>query len=243
MPSRDPRDAPAGAATAELRNIAYAPAGTALLDGLSLSLDGEGVTTLMGPNGAGKSLTLRLIAGLIAPCGGEVSLSADLRARVALVFQSPVLLRRSARANLDHALRVYEVPRAGRASRIAALLAQAGLSEIAHRPARALSGGEQQRLAMARALAMAPRLLLLDEPTASLDPASTAAIEGLILDAAQTGAKILLVTHDANQARRLARQIIFMHRGRVCEQTPADRFFKAPASKEARAYLAGRLLV
>ena len=229
----------------EMRDVMV---GAGLLDGVSMALTPGSRTVLMGPNGAGKSLTLRVLAGLIAPGAGTVTFAGRAPAfrRVALVFQRPVLLRRSVAANLDHALATYGAPRAERSGRIADLLALAGLERLADRPARVLSGGEQQRLAMARALAAEPSLLLLDEPTASLDPQATAAIEALVDRTAAAGVKTVLVTHDRDQARRLA------GRGRVPApradrrmQAPADPLLRpAPQSPEAaRAYLAGRLLL
>jgi tungstate transport system ATP-binding protein len=199
----------------------------------------------MGPNGAGKSLTLRILAGLLQPTSGKVRFSGGRPTprELALVFQKPVLLRRSVHANLHHALATYGAPRAERPDRIAELLRTTGLDGLGSRPARRLSGGEQQRLAMARALAARPRFLLLDEPTASLDPQSTAAIEALIRRAAGEGVKVVLVTHDRDQAARLAGDVVFLNRGRVAEAAPARRFFEAPASAEARSYLRGELLV
>jgi len=217
--------------------------GRAVLDGVSFAVDAPGVTALMGPNGAGKSLCLRLMAGLEAPDAGAVRFRPARPAPrdLALVFQKPVLLRRSVRGNLAHALGLLRVPAAQ--ARLAELLELAGLTGRARHPARRLSGGEQQRLAMARALAAEPAWLLLDEPTASLDPAATLAIETLIRRAAAAGTRIVLVTHDAHQAARLAERIVFLHHGRVAETAPAARFFERPESREARAYLAGDLLI
>lgn len=230
-----------------LKDVVVGASGARLLDGVSLSLSPGPRTVLMGPNGAGKSLTLRVLGGLIAPAAGAVEFGgrADSAAfrRIALVFQRPVLLRRSVSANLAHALAVQGVPRAARRARIEELLGLAGLEALADRPARVLSGGEQQRLALVRALAAEPSLLLLDEPTASLDPQATAAIEGLIGRAAASGVKTLLVTHDLGQAKRMADEVIFLHRGRVVETAPASDFFAAPASGAAQAYLDGRLLI
>jgi tungstate transport system ATP-binding protein len=202
----------------------------------------------MGPNGAGKSLLLRLVAGLLQPSGGRItygSRTADEAAlrRIAVVFQRPVVLRRSVEANLRHALATYGVPRRERARRIEQLLDLGQLQEIAERPARVLSGGEQQRLSMVRALAAEPELLLLDEPTASLDPQATAAIEALIGQAAASGVKVVLVTHDRGQAQRLADEVLFLHRGRLAEASAADAFFNKPNSAAAQAYLEGRLLL
>ena len=228
-----------------LEDLVLERGGRRLVDGLSMTLGPAGVTALMGPNGAGKSLTLRLIAGLIEADRGQVRFAGGDPApqEMALVFQKPVLLRRSVRANLDHALKTYGVPRRERAGRLAELLALGQLESLAERPARVLSGGEQQRVAMVRALAAKPRYLLLDEPTVSLDPQATAAIEALVSRAVADGARVILVTHDRGQAQRLADDIRFLHRGRLVEAAAAARFFRAPQSAEARAYLAGELLL
>ncbi|MEO1491408.1 MAG: ATP-binding cassette domain-containing protein [Pseudomonadota bacterium] len=228
-----------------LRDISVTLGETPVLRGLEMVLGATGITAMMGPNGAGKSATLRVIAGLLLPDSGAVAgrkPHATPR-EVALVFQKPVLLRRSARANLAHALATYGVPKHQRDAEVNTLLHKAGLTAQADRPARALSGGEQQRLALVRALAAQPNLLLLDEPTASLDPSATAMIEDLVRDAAARDIRVLLVTHDQGQARRLADDIIFLHEGRVVETAPAPAFFDTPTSPEARAYLAGDLLI
>lgn len=228
-----------------LDRVVVAAPGRRLIDRLSLTLAPGATTAIMGPNGAGKSLALRLIAGLIAPESGRISwggaMAPGLR-RVGLVFQRPVLLRRSVAGNLDHALTICGIPRATRPARIADLLRMGQLDGLAGRPARVLSGGEQQRLALVRALAADPALLLLDEPTASLDPQATAAIEALIARAIDRGTRVVLVTHDRGQVGRLADEVIFLHCGRVTERTPAARFLAAPTSPEGRAYLDGRLL-
>lgn len=217
--------------------------GQVLLDGVSHRFEARGITVLMGPNGAGKSLTLRVLAGLVAPDAGQVGPKAPGLPGMALVFQRPVLLRRSVAGNLAHALSVLGVSGARRSERVQALLDLGGLSELAGRPARRLSGGEQQRLALVRALAGRPGMLLLDEPTASLDPQATEAIEALIRQTADAGTGVVLVTHDRDQARRLADEVVFLNRGRVVEAGPAAAFFADPRSAEARAYLDGGLLI
>lgn len=222
--------------------VRLATGGRDLLRGVSLSLGRHGITALIGPNGAGKSLFLRILAGLVRPDGGSVVVDPEL-GLPAIVFQRPVLLRRSVRGNLMHALRIARVPAKQRAYRADELLALASLTAQADAPARHLSGGEQQRLQMARALALHPRWILLDEPTASLDPAATAVFESLVRDVANAGTKVILVTHDRAQARRLAQDVAFLHKGRVTEHRPSDAFFNAPHSPEAAAYLAGELLV
>jgi tungstate transport system ATP-binding protein len=154
-----------------------------------------------------------------------------------------VLLRRSVQDNLLHALAVAGVARNERALRADALLDLGGMQHLTKSPARKLSGGEQQRLTLLRALAAKPGLLILDEPSASLDPQATALIENIVLRASQCGVKVIVVTHDQGQASRLADEVIFVHKGRVHTVQAADEFLKTPASREAKAYLAGELLI
>jgi tungstate transport system ATP-binding protein len=159
------------------------------------------------------------------------------------MFQKPAMLRRSAGGNLRYALSAAGMPRRDYARRVRELLALVGLGGLERRPARRLSGGEQQRLALARALASDPAVLLLDEPTASLDPAATKAIEDVIRAVAAKGAKIVMSTHDLGQARRLGGDIVLLHRGRLIETAPAATFFTSPQTAAARIFLAGDLLV
>ena len=220
--------------------------GGRIIDDVDLDIGGGGVSVIMGPNGAGKSVLLRLLTGLIEPDSGSVTWAGGRpdRARassVGMVFQKPVLLRRSAQANVRYAIRNGGLAERNRHATQA--LARAGLRHLADTPARLLSGGQQQRLAIARSLAPDPEVLFLDEPCANLDPAATAAIEALIGDAQTRGTKIVLVTHDLAQAKRVADDITFIHEGRIAEQTPTVAFFDNPASHAGRAYLDGRLLV
>ncbi len=226
-----------------LAGLSYVAGGRRLIDGLDLALEAGPRTIILGPNGAGKSLTLRLAHGLIAPSAGRVVWqSPRAAARQAMVFQRPVMLRRSAAGNVDYALALGRVERPARAGRRDAVLARTGLTALARQPARLLSAGEQQRLALARAWVLEPDLLFLDEPTASLDPAATRAVEEIVNAIHAAGTKIVMTTHDLGQARRLADEVVFLHRGRLLEQAPAEAFFRAPASPEARAFLDGELL-
>jgi tungstate transport system ATP-binding protein len=227
-----------------VRGLVYRAGDRRLVDGIDLDIQADKLTVIMGPNGAGKSLFLRLLHGLIEPSAGSVHwggkpMDDQVRRQQSLVFQRPVLLRRSVAANLEFVLSLR-----GRVdpAAVRAILRHVGLEAQAGQPARLLSGGEQQRLALARALALKPRVLFLDEPTASLDPASTAAIERLVGEAKQRGTTVVFVTHDAGQARRLADEVVFLHRGRLLEQAPATRFFDRPKASEAADYLAGRLI-
>ena len=197
---------------------------------------------LIGANGSGKTSLLRLAMGLVAPSAGTVTWGGRRDApltRRAIVFQKPVMLRRSVAGNIAYALRLS----GGEPAALDALLAQAGLTALAARPARALSGGEQQRLALARALARRPEILFLDEPTASLDPAATRAVEAIILGAAQAGVKIIMATHDLGQARRLAGDVVFLLRGRTHETGAAEKIFNGPQSAETAAFLRGELVI
>jgi tungstate transport system ATP-binding protein len=226
--------------------LVFSADGKRLIDDVSFELPAGGVTALIGPNGAGKSLTLRLCHGLIAPGPGRVVWTSGLGTRTdagkghAMVFQRPVMLRRSARANLIHAVAAHGS--ADPAAKAASALDRFGLQALAERPARLLSGGEQQRLAIARAWALGPQLLFMDEPTAHLDPGATRQIEELIAGLAAEGMTILMTTHDLGQARRLARRVLFMNRGRLIEDAAAADFFAAPSTPEARAFIAGELL-
>jgi tungstate transport system ATP-binding protein len=231
-----------------LRGLTYEASGRRVIDRLDLTIEEPGITVIMGPNGAGKSVLLRLMHGLIVPTGGEVlwggkRMDREVARRQAMVFQKPVLLRRSAASNISHALGVRGIARTDRAIRVGNALKLAGLEMRAATPARVLSGGEQQRLCLARALSLEPGVLLLDEPTASLDPVSTLAIEDVLIDTQRRGIKIIVVTHDVGQARRLAREIIFLHHGRIVEHQPAQSFFDQPNSETARAFLAGGLVL
>jgi tungstate transport system ATP-binding protein len=160
-----------------------------------------------------------------------------------MVFQRPVMLRRSVRGNVEYGLKLAGLPTAERRRVALARLEAVGLARLARRPARRLSGGEQQRAALARAWALDPALLFLDEPTANLDPAATRLVETIVLAMHGAGTKIVMTTHDLGQARRLADEIVFLHRGRIVEHAPAEKFFAAPASPEAAAFIRGELPV
>ncbi len=225
--------------------LTYEVRGRRLLNEISLRLEAGTRTLILGPNGAGKSLLLRLAHGLLTPSAGRIEWcgpgAAHARRRQAMVFEASVLLRRSAEANIDFVLKQRAVPRADRPARVAASLARTGLGKLAGSPARRLSAGEQQRLSLARVWALAPEVLFLDEPTAALDPSATRLVEEVIQDIAEAGTKIVMTTHDLGQARRLADEVIFLHRGVLVERQAAEQFFAAPQSEPARAFLAGEL--
>ena len=215
--------------------------GHALLAPTTLTLSGCQRTLIMGPNGAGKSLFMRLAHGLLRPSSGHVSWEGAPPVQ-AMVFQRPVLLRRSVIDNLIYALAVKRVPRRERKALAWQALEKFGLAALAKRPARVLSGGEQQRLTLARAWLLTPSVLFLDEPTSALDPAAIKAVEDAVNEFHQSGTRIVMTTHDLHQAKRLADDVLFMYGGQVLEHTSAERFFDTPASSQARAFIRGELV-
>ncbi|MGB0085796.1 MAG: ATP-binding cassette domain-containing protein [Rhodomicrobiaceae bacterium] len=234
---------PASDLPIEFESVCYRSGGKLILNGVSFTLWPGKPTAVIGPNGSGKTTLLKLAMGLIEPVSGQITRNGRSRPalRCAFMFQKPVMLRRSAAANVALALRA-----AGRSddrAAIGALLDQVGLGSAGKRPARRLSGGEQQRLALARALARDPEVLLLDEPTASLDPAGTKAVEEIIGRVAASGVKVVFTTHNPGQARRLALDIVFLVGGRLAEHAPAQCFFASPATSQGSAFVRGDLVI
>jgi tungstate transport system ATP-binding protein len=221
-----------------LENVEYATGGQVIIDRISLEIGAGPSTIILGANGAGKSVLMRLMHGLLRPSSGSIIWNgADVQRRQAMVFQRPIMLRRSALANVVYALKL-----AGQQESLAMeALKEVGLAHLAHRPARVLSGGEQQRLALARAWALHPEVLFLDEPTANLDPSATREIETIIKAFDASGTKIVMATHNLGQARRLGDEVIYVHQGRVVERAPAEKFFTQPATAEAAAFIKGEL--
>jgi len=229
----------------QVRELSYAAGGRGIIDGVSFSLEAGPRTVILGANGAGKSVLMRLLHGLLVPTAGSIEWSEPnperRRRRQAMVFQRPVMLRRSALANLEYALQLAGVAPAERRRRALAALAGVGLAPLAQRPARVLSGGEQQRLALARAWTLRPEVLFLDEPTANLDPSATREIENAAAAVRAEGTKIVMTTHNLGLARRLGDEVLFLHQGRLVEHSPIEQFFKQPRSAEAAAFIKGEL--
>ena len=227
-------------------DVSYAVRGLAIIDHVSLAITPSAPTVLIGPNGSGKTTLIRLAMGLLQPTAGRLTWGGREAAparRRGIVFQRPTMLRRSAAGNIRYALASIGMPRSERDAHAQELLERVGLAGLGDRPARKLSGGEQQRLALARALARDPEVLFLDEPTASLDPAATKAVEDVIVSIAARGIKVVMATHDLGEARRLAGEIVLLHRGRVIERSAVAEFFAQPKTEEARRFTAGELLV
>ena len=227
-----------------VRDVSVTTQSRVLLDGISCDIPVQGISVIMGPNGAGKSLFLRCLHGLTRPRSGQILfneslLSEALLKRQSFVFQTPTVLRRTVFDNLAFVARLR--PSVALSS-VRHLLAEMRLDHLQDQPARLLSGGEKQRLAMARALLTRPELLLMDEATANLDPASVQIIETSLKKAAANGVKIIIVTHDIGQARRLAHDVLFFNNGRLTEHAPANAFFDRPVSVPAQAYLQGEII-
>jgi len=225
--------------------VCFAVNGRTIIDRVSTDIGAGPRTLILGPNGAGKSVLMRLCHGLLRPTAGTIAWrggNGGSRGRQAMVFQRPVMLRRSALANVIYGLKLAGVSRTERELRARDVLDVVGLAPVAEHPARTLSGGEQQRLALARAWALGPEVLFLDEPTANLDPGATRDVESIIGAIHATGTKIIMTTHNLGQARRLGDEILFLSGGRLVERAPVDRFFPQPQSAEAQAFIRSELV-
>lgn len=219
--------------------------GKVLVGPVDLDLDGEGTCVVIGPNGAGKTTLLRLLHGIARLHAGEITWACDTDKAYnaqAFVFQRPVMLRRSVGENIAYPMRMRGARRADALSRAQDWAGRVGLGEFFNRPAHVLSGGEQQKLAIARALVCEPKLVFLDEPCASLDGRATREIEGILQAAQAAGTRLILSTHDMGQARRIASRVVFMLGGRVHETGHASSFFTDPQTPQARAFLNGDIV-
>ena len=230
----------------QLNEVVVSKKGKVILGPLQADIEAGGPTIIIGPNGAGKTTLLRLIHGLERAREGQVAFALSnvkqVHAKQCFVFQKPIMLRRSALDNVAYPLIVGGMSKATAREQAHAMIERVGLKEVAETNAPYLSGGEAQKLAIARALVTKPELLILDEPTASLDASATRDIEALILDAAGSGIEIMMTTHHMGQARRLAKRIIFLHRGRLLEITEANSFWNAPGSEEAVRFINGEIV-
>ena len=228
-----------------LENVSYVATGRTIIDRVSCEFAAGPRTVILGPNGSGKSVLMRLCHGLLTPTSGRVVWRGsvdDARPRAqAMVFQRPVMLRRAAVANVTYGLALAGVPKTQRDERAHDMLEAVGLGSVANRPARVLSGGEQQKLALARAWALEPEVLFLDEPTANLDPGATREVERIVDQIHASGTKIVMTTHNLGQARRLADEILFISGGRLADHAPVERFFAQPSTAEAAAFIKGEL--
>ncbi len=233
---------PASPVRLHARALTVAIGGRELLRDVSFSLGAAERVVVLGPNGAGKSLLMRVCHGLVAPTRGELVWDGPRAPRQAMVFQRPVLLRRSVMGNVRFALAAHGVKGSAAERAASAALATMDIAALRDRPARRLSGGEQQRVALACAAAIAPDVIWMDEPTSNLDPGATARLERAVVRLAGSGVTVVLATHDIAQARRLAERVLFVHHGRLLEDCTAREFFAGPAHAAARRYLSGELV-
>ena len=228
-----------------LNAIEVRKSGKCLLGPLDLTLAPEGFTIVMGPNGAGKSTLLKALHGMERVRGGTRSWrlpEAEALIRQAFVFQTPVVMRRTVLDNVAYPLTLRGLAKREAQAAAQGWLSVVGLSRAAEQRASDLSGGERQKMALARALITEPEVLLLDEPCANLDGQATREIENLLLNAHKDGMRIVMATHDHGQARRLASEVLFLHKGKRMEQTPAPQFFETPKTPEAKAFIAGDIV-
>ncbi len=230
----------------EIQHLSFARQGKPLLDNVNTLIESVGITIILGPNGAGKSLLLRIAHGLDLPDHGSLKWNKHIPqprdSWRTFVFQKPVFLQRNVQANLEYVLSLHKTAKTEHDALIREALQHTGLVELAVRSARTLSGGEQQRLNIARAWILKPKVMLLDEPTAELDPSGVATIEMLIKTIAQQNTKIIMSTHSLDQAKRLAHEVLFLHQGKLIEHTPANVFFAQPKTRLAEDFIAGKLL-
>lgn len=204
-----------------------------------------GFTIIMGPNGAGKTTLLRLMEGLERPRAGRVDwqVSDELaRPKTAFVFQAPIIMRRSVADNIAYPLRVQSMTKAAAGIQARSWAENIGLGPMIDMDAALLSGGEKQKLAIARALIAEPEVLFLDEPTTNLDGRALREIEAVLQAASAGGTRMIMTTHNIGQARRLATEIIFLHRGSVRERASATEFFDGAKTAQARAFLSGDIV-
>jgi len=221
----------------------FAPEGTALIGPLQMETHVTGITCVLGYNGAGKSLFLELCHGMQTPTSGTLTWdginAVGTRQNRGYIFQHRILLRRSVRNNIALPMQAAGWSKADIDTRLEELLDMAKLIAKADDPAAILSGGEAQRMSLVRALSTRPKLLIMDEPTSSLDPRATKKFENLIQSVASAGVKFMWATHNISQARQFADDVIFVNDGQIAEHGPAKTFFKNPTSDAARDYIKG----
>ncbi|MEM8844757.1 MAG: ATP-binding cassette domain-containing protein [Pseudomonadota bacterium] len=228
-----------------VNNLTYRKNKSELIKDLNLEISETGSTIILGHNGAGKSLLLKLLHGVINPSMGSISWNHDTpnsnQYWRSFLLQKPTFFKRSARFNIEFVLEIAATPKSERKERCDEALKICGLDKISERSVHSFSGGELQKLSLARAWVLKPAVLLLDEPTVALDPPFTLSFEQIIQRFKKSHTKVIMTTHDLAQAKRLADEIVFLYNGKVLEQSPADVFFQQPKSLEAKKFISGQL--
>lgn len=228
-----------------VKNACVEKRGKRIVGPINLEVSPKGFTIIMGPNGSGKTSLLRLLHGLENPRGGSLvwnGATQTAQFHQSFVFQTPIMLRRTAIENIVYPLILRNIPKHEALKIAHDWIAKINLEKSTDINARFLSGGEKQKLAIARALATKPQLLFLDEPTANLDGSATREIEALLQETHKAGTRIIMTTHNIGQGKRLAEDVMFLYRGNILETSTANRFFKKPQTKEAKAFIAGDIL-
>ncbi len=228
------------------KDITYEVKGAKLIKGISLEVSSGGTTIILGHNGSGKSLLLKLLHGVITPSSGRIAW--NNRTPVAnqywrtFLLQTPTFFKHTVQYNIEFVLRVAGIPANKHKSRCHQALEICGLANLSNRNTYSLSGGELQKLSLARAWVLNPSVVLLDEPTVALDPPSALGFENIIHQFKQSGTKVIMTTHDLSQAKRLADEIVFIDAGKVIEQSQAEKFFSGPQSSQAQNFISGELI-
>ena len=228
-----------------VKELAYSKNKSKLISDVNLEITGSGSTIILGHNGAGKSLLLKLLHGVIEPTTGSISWNKETpntrQYWRSFLLQKPTFFKRSVRYNIEFVLDIAGTPKQERPARCDEALKICGMEDLSERNAHSLSGGEQQKLSLARARVLKPDVLLLDEPTVALDPPFTLSFEEIMQRFKQSHTKVIMTTHDLAQAKRLADEIVFIYNGKVLEQSPAEQFFNQPKSAEAMKFISGQL--
>ena len=229
----------------KVSHVSYRVQDDLLLDDINLVFNDLKRSILLGHNGAGKSLLLKLLHGVIEPTQGQITWQQQApntrQYWRSLLLQKPSFFTRSVRYNIEFVLNLAGIPKAQQADLCDEALNVCGLVNIADRKSHLLSGGEAQKLSLARAWVLKPSILLMDEPTVALDPPSVISFENIIHEFLQTHTKIIMTTHDLAQARRMADEIVFVHNGHILEHSPAEKFFQQPQTNTAKKFISGEL--
>ena len=228
-----------------VRDVVYKSQDSVLIDKINLEISSNHTSIILGHNGSGKSLLLKLLHGVITPFSGTITWNQMTPSTQqywrTFLLQRPTFFHQTVLFNIEFVLKVAKTPKSEYKARCEQALEICGLTRLADRNTYSLSGGELQKLSLARAWVLEPSVVLLDEPTVALDPPSVIGFENIIQQFEQSNTKVIMTTHDISQAKRLASEIVFIDKGKILEHSPADKFFSEPQSKQAKNFLGGKL--